>query len=39
MEPVQVPTVAMIINRASIKGWPSGTVQDSTETLAFSAMA
>ncbi|MEJ7932492.1 alcohol dehydrogenase [Ramlibacter sp. AN1015] len=39
MEPVQVPTVAMIMNRASIQGWPSGTAQDSTETLAFSAMA
>jgi D-arabinose 1-dehydrogenase-like Zn-dependent alcohol dehydrogenase len=39
MEPVQVPTVPMIMNRASIQGWPSGTAQDSTETLAFSAMA
>ena len=29
----------MIMNRASIQGWPSGTAQDSTETLAFSAMA
>lgn len=39
MDPVQVPTVPMIMNRASIQGWPSGTAQDSTETLAFSAMA
>lgn len=39
MEPVQVPAVAIIMNRASIQGWPSGTAQDSTETLAFSAMA
>lgn len=38
MEPVQVPTVPMIMNRASVQGWPSGTAQDSTETLAFSAM-
>lgn len=39
MDPVQVPTVAMIMNRASVQGWPSGTAQDSTRTLAFSAMA
>lgn len=39
MEPVQVPTVQMIMNRASVQGWPSGTARDSTETLAFSAMA
>lgn len=39
MDPLQVPTVPMIMNRASIQGWPSGTAQDSTETLAFSAMA
>lgn len=38
-EPLQVPTVPMIMNRTSIQGWPSGTAQDSTETLAFSAMA
>lgn len=38
-EPVQVPTVPMIMNRASVQGWPSGTAQDSTETLAFSALA
>jgi hypothetical protein len=37
--PVQVPTVQMIMNRASVQGWPSGTAQDSTETLAFSALA
>lgn len=37
MEPV--PGVPMIMNRASIQGWPSGTAQDSTETLAFRAMA
>lgn len=39
MEPVQVPAMPMVMNRASIQGWPSGTAQDSTETLAFSAMA
>ena len=39
MDPVQVPTVPMIMNRASVQGWPSGTAQDSTETLAFSALA
>lgn len=38
-DPVQVPTVPMIMNRASVQGWPSGTAQDSTETLAFSALA
>lgn len=37
MEPV--PAVPMIMNRASIQGWPSGTAQDSTQTLAFRAMA
>lgn len=39
MDPVQVPTAAMIMNRASVQGWPSGTAADSTDTLAFSAMA
>lgn len=38
-DPVQVPTVPMIMNRASVQGWPSGTAQDSTEALAFSAMS
>jgi D-arabinose 1-dehydrogenase-like Zn-dependent alcohol dehydrogenase len=39
MDPVQVPTAAMIMSRGSVQGWPSGTAQDSTETLAFSALA
>lgn len=39
MDPVQVSTVVLIMNRASVQGWPSGTAHDSTETLAFSARA
>lgn len=39
MEPIQVPAVSMIMNRASVQGWPSGTAADSTDTLAFSALA
>jgi alcohol dehydrogenase/propanol-preferring alcohol dehydrogenase len=38
-EPVQVPPVAMIMTRGSVQGWPSGTAADSTDTLAFSALA
>jgi D-arabinose 1-dehydrogenase-like Zn-dependent alcohol dehydrogenase len=39
MDPVVVPTVHMIMNRASVQGWPSGTAADSSETLAFSALS
>lgn len=39
MDPIEVPTVAMIMNRASIQGWPSGTAADSDDTLAFSALS
>jgi D-arabinose 1-dehydrogenase-like Zn-dependent alcohol dehydrogenase len=38
MDPIQVPTVPMIMNRASVEGWASGTAADSEDTLAFSAM-
>lgn len=36
-DPVEVPTVQVILGRQSIQGWPSGTSQDSQDTLAFSA--
>lgn len=31
--------VPMIMKRLSVKGWPSGTAQDSAETVAFANMA
>ncbi|HEY2022643.1 alcohol dehydrogenase [Paraburkholderia sp.] len=38
-EPVEVPITQFIMGRHSVQGWPSGTAADSTETLAFSALA
>lgn len=38
-DPVQVPTALMVMHRGSVQGWPSGTADDSSDTLAFSAMA
>jgi D-arabinose 1-dehydrogenase-like Zn-dependent alcohol dehydrogenase len=38
-EPVSVNAVALIMKRASVHGWPSGTAKDSEETLSFSATA
>ncbi len=37
-EPLSVDPVPMIMARQSIQGWPSGTPEDSEETLAFSAL-
>jgi D-arabinose 1-dehydrogenase-like Zn-dependent alcohol dehydrogenase len=39
MEPVQVPSLALIPGRRSVAGWPSGTSSDSEDTLDFSALA
>jgi alcohol dehydrogenase/propanol-preferring alcohol dehydrogenase len=38
-DPVEVPTVSLIMGRRSVQGWPSGTSADSQDTLAFSASA
>jgi len=38
-DPVEVPTVPLIMGRRSVQGWPSGTSADSQDTLAFSASA
>jgi D-arabinose 1-dehydrogenase-like Zn-dependent alcohol dehydrogenase len=38
-EPLQVPTVPLIMGRRSIVGWPSGSSIDTQDTLAFSALA
>jgi D-arabinose 1-dehydrogenase-like Zn-dependent alcohol dehydrogenase len=38
-EPIAVNAVTLIMKRASIQGWPSGTAKDSEETLAFSTVA
>ncbi len=38
-EPVMVNAVTLIMRRASVQGWPSGTAKDSEETLRFSATA
>jgi len=37
-EPIEVSTVALIMGRRSIQGWPSGTAMDSQDTLGFSAL-
>ena len=38
-EPIAVNPVTLIMKRASVQGWPSGTAKDSEETLHFSAAA
>ncbi len=37
-EPLEVPPLALIMQRRSLVGWPSGTSMDSQDTLAFSAL-
>jgi alcohol dehydrogenase/propanol-preferring alcohol dehydrogenase len=37
-EPVEVSPMALIQNRSSVKGWPSGDALDSEDTLNFSAL-
>ncbi|HLW22766.1 MAG TPA: alcohol dehydrogenase [Steroidobacteraceae bacterium] len=39
MQPVEVPPLAIIMGRRSIRGWPSGTAMDSEDTLRFSALS
>jgi D-arabinose 1-dehydrogenase-like Zn-dependent alcohol dehydrogenase len=39
MEPVQVPSLALIPGRRSISGWPSGTASDSEDTMDFSVLS
>jgi D-arabinose 1-dehydrogenase-like Zn-dependent alcohol dehydrogenase len=36
-EPIEVSTFAILMNRLSVQGWPSGTAMDSQDTLAFAA--
>ena len=38
-EPVTVNAVTLIMRRASVQGWPSGTAKDSEDTLRFSALS
>ena len=38
-EPVTVNAVTLIMRRASVQGWPSGTAKDSEDTLRFSAFS
>lgn len=35
---VSVNAVTLIMKRASVQGWPSGTAKDSEDTLRFSAL-
>ena len=37
-EPIKVSPVALIMQRRSVHGWPSGTAIDSEDTLKFSAL-
>jgi D-arabinose 1-dehydrogenase-like Zn-dependent alcohol dehydrogenase len=39
MEPIEVPPLALIPQRRSVQGWPSGTSIDSEDTMEFSALA
>jgi D-arabinose 1-dehydrogenase-like Zn-dependent alcohol dehydrogenase len=38
-EPIEVPSLALIGQRKSIAGWPSGTAPDSEDTMRFSVHA
>lgn len=38
MDPIEVSSIALLMARRSIVGWPSGTSMDSQDTLAFSAL-
>jgi D-arabinose 1-dehydrogenase-like Zn-dependent alcohol dehydrogenase len=38
VEPLQVPTIPMIMGRRSVTGWPSGTSIDSQDALTFSVL-
>ncbi|HTY24624.1 MAG TPA: alcohol dehydrogenase [Desulfomonilaceae bacterium] len=37
-EPLQVPTIPLVLGRRSITGWPSGNSIDSQDTLSFSLL-
>jgi len=37
-EPMPVSVVDLIARRRSIRGWPSGSAQDSTDTMVFAAL-
>jgi len=39
MEPLHLPTMAMLGGRHSVKGWPSGTCTDSEDTLKFAVLS
>jgi D-arabinose 1-dehydrogenase-like Zn-dependent alcohol dehydrogenase len=37
-DPIEVPTILLIMTGASVKGWAAGTSIDSEETMAFSTL-
>jgi len=39
LDPIEVPALALILQRRSILGWPSGTSADSEDTLRFSVLS
>ena len=39
VEPLQVPTIPLIMGRRSITGWPSGSPIDSQDALSFSVLS
>jgi alcohol dehydrogenase/propanol-preferring alcohol dehydrogenase len=39
VDPIEVPSVLLLMGRRSVAGWPSGTSIDIQDTLAFSAHA
>lgn len=38
-EPLEIPSVELILKRLSISGWPSGTSIDSQDTMSFCALS
>jgi D-arabinose 1-dehydrogenase-like Zn-dependent alcohol dehydrogenase len=38
-KPIQAPVTGLILQRRSIRGWPSGTSIDSEDTLRFSEIS
>jgi D-arabinose 1-dehydrogenase-like Zn-dependent alcohol dehydrogenase len=35
-EDLAIPSMPLIMKRASIRGWPSGTAEDSRQTIQFA---
>ena len=38
-EPLTITPLQLIMGRKTVQGWPSGTAEDSEETMAFSSLS